>query len=212
MIAPALNKGRAWLYGRCYLSMKDDVTYLNSIRIFIWLSVCLFASAAIMGYFAAAFDPEIAANWTKELEMLKWIMDLPPVLIMMIIFLKNLLACAMSILLGIGLGLVPLLVATSNGFLLGIVSYGAIQKTGTLYLLAGILPHGIIELPVVLLSIALGFRLGYLLALSIAKDKADLTCETRRATHILLSWIMPLLFVAAAIETFITPIVISVVA
>jgi len=200
------------LDGRCYLSIKDDVAYLKSIRIFIWLSVCLFASAAIMGYFAAALDPEIAANWTKELEMLKWIMDLPPVLIMMIIFLKNLLACSMSILLGIGLGLVPLLVATSNGFLLGIVSYGAIQKTGVLYLLAGILPHGIIELPVVLLSIAIGFRLGYLLALTIAKDKTDLTRETWRATHFLLSWVMPLLFVAAAIETFITPIVISVVA
>ncbi len=200
------------MYGRLYLSIKDDVAYLKSIRIFIWLSVCLFASAAIMGYFAAAVDPEIATNWTKELEMLKWIMDLPPVLIMMIIFLKNLLSCAMSILLGIGLGLVPLLVATSNGFLLGIVSYGVIQKTGTLYLLAGILPHGIIELPVVFLSIALGFRLGYLLALTIAKDKTDLTCETRRAIHFLLSWVMPLLFVAAAIETFITPIVISVVA
>ncbi len=200
------------MYGRLYLSIKDDVAYLKSIRIFIWLSVCLFASAAIMGYFAAAVDPEIATNWTKELEMLKWIMDLPPVLIMMIIFLKNLLSCAMSILLGIGLGLVPLLVATSNGFLLGIVSYGVIQKTGTLYLLAGILPHGIIELPVVFLSIAIGFRLGYLLALTIAKDKTDLTCETRRAIHFLLSWVMPLLFVAAAIETFITPIVISVVA
>jgi len=200
------------MYGRLYLSIKDDVASLKSSRIFIWLSGCLFASAAIMGYFAAAVDPEIATNWTKELEMLKWIMDLPPVLIMMIIFLKNLLSCAMSILLGIGLGLVPLLVATSNGFLLGIVSYGVIQKTGTLYLLAGILPHGIIELPVVFLSIAIGFRLGYLLALTIAKDKTDLTCETRRAIHFLLSWVMPLLFVAAAIETFITPIVISVVA
>ena len=99
-----------------------------------------------MGYFAAKFDPQIAANWTKELEMLRWIMDQPPILIMIIIFLKNLLASAMAILLGLGLGLVPLLVVTSNGFLLGIVAYGAVQKVGILYLLAGILPHGIIEI------------------------------------------------------------------
>jgi stage II sporulation protein M len=165
-----------------------------------------------MGYFAAKYDPQMAASWTKELEMLRWIMDQPPILIMMIIFLKNLLASAMAMLLGLGLGLVPLLVVTSNGFLLGIVAYGAIQKAGALYLLAGILPHGIIELPTVLLSIAIGFRLGHLLALTILREKEDLSGEIRMAFHFLVHWVTPLLLLAAAIETFITPIAISVVA
>jgi stage II sporulation protein M len=194
------------------LSVKDDAAYLKSIWVYIALSVFLFFLTAIMGYFAAKFDPQIAANWTKELEMLRWIMDQPPILIMIIIFLKNLLASAMAILLGLGLGLVPLLVVTSNGFLLGIVAYGAVQKVGILYLLAGILPHGIIELPVVLLSIAIGFRLGHLLALTILREKEDLSGETRTAVHFLARWVAPLLLLAAAIETFITPLVISVVA
>jgi len=194
------------------LSRKDDMAYLKSIRVYILLAVALFALTTIMGYFAAELDPGMAASWTKELEMLKWIMDQPPILIMIIIFLKNLLSCAMAVLLGLGLGLVPLLVVTSNGFLLGIVSYGAIQKAGVLYLLAGILPHGIIELPTVLLSIAIGFRLGHLLIFTLLGEEADLSGETRMAMHFLLRWIMPLLLVAASIETFITPIAISVVA
>lgn len=194
------------------MSGKDDVAYLKSIRVYMLFSVALFALTAIMGYLAAELDPELASSWTRELEMLRWIMDQPPLLIMIIIFLKNLLSCAMAVLLGLGLGLVPLLVVTSNGFLLGIVSYGAIQKEGVLYLLAGILPHGIIELPMVLLSIAIGFRLGYLLVLTLLKEEADLAGETRMAVHFMWRWIMPLLFVAAAIETFITPVVISVVA
>ena len=194
------------------MSIKDDLAYLKSIRIFIGLSVFIFGLTTVMGYYAAAIDPELASNWTKELQMLKWILDQPPILIMIIIFLKNLLSCAMAVLLGLGLGLVPLLVVTSNGFLLGIVSYGAIQKAGVLYLLAGILPHGIIELPTVLLSIAIGFRLGHLLVLTLLREEADLAGETRMAVHFLLHWIMPLLLVAAAIETFITPVVISVVA
>jgi len=194
------------------LPRKDDMAYLKLIRVYILLAVALFALTAIMGYFAAELNPAMAASWTKELEMLKWIMDQPPILIMIIIFLKNLLSCAMAILLGLGLGLVPLLVVTSNGFLLGIVSYGAIQKAGVLYLLAGILPHGIIELPTVLLSIAIGFRLGHLLIFALLGEEADLSGETRMAVHFLLRWIMPLLLVAAAIETFITPIAISVVA
>jgi stage II sporulation protein M len=193
------------------LSIKDDLAYLKSIRIFIGLSVFIFGLTTVMGYYAAAVDPELASNWTKELEMLRWILDQPPILIMMIIFLKNLLASAMAMLLGLGLGLVPLMVVTSNGFLLGIVGYGAVQKAGMLFLAAGILPHGIIELPVVLVSIAIGFRLGYLLALTLAKEKADLSGETGMAIHFLRRWVAPLLFLAAAIETFITPIAISVV-
>ena len=193
------------------MSIKDDLAYLKSIGIFIALSVFIFGLTTVMGYYAAAIDPDLASNWTKELEMLKWILDQPPILIMMIIFLKNLLASAMAMLLGLGLGLIPLMVVTSNGFLLGIVGYAAVQKAGILFLAAGILPHGIIELPVVLVSIAIGFRLGYLLALTLAKEKVDLSGETGMAIHFLWRWVAPLLFLAAAIETFITPIAISVV-
>jgi stage II sporulation protein M len=193
------------------LSIKDDLAYLKSIRIFIGLSVFIFGLTMVMGYYAAALDPEMASNWTKELQMLKWILDQPPILIMVIIFLKNLLASAMAMLLGLGLGLIPLMVVTSNGFLLGIVSYAALQKAGLLFLAAGILPHGIIELPVVLVSIAIGFRLGYLLALTLAREKADLSGETMVAIHFLRRYVAPLLFLAAFIETFITPIAISVV-
>jgi len=209
--ALSLNKGRARLKGRYCLSIKDDLAYLKSIRIFIGLSVFIFGLTTVVGYYAAAVDPELASNWTKELEMLKWILDQPPILIMMIIFLKNLLASAMAMLLGLGLGLIPLLVVTSNGFLLGIVGYATVQKAGWIFLAAGILPHGIIELPVVLISIAIGFRLGYLLALTLAKEKADLSGEIRMAFHFLVRYVAPLLFLAAAIETFITPIAISVV-
>jgi stage II sporulation protein M len=194
------------------LSLQEDLAYLKRIRIYILLSVWLFFLAAVLGYFAAALDPEIAEGWMKELQMLKWILDQPPILIMIIIFLKNLLACALAVLLGVGLGLVPLLVVTSNGFMLGVVSYDAIQKAGIPYLLAGTLPHGIIELPTVLIGIAVGFRLGHLLALTILGEEADLAGETKIALHLLLRRFAPLLLLAAAIETFITPIILSVVA
>jgi stage II sporulation protein M len=171
----------------------------------------IFALTAIMGYFAAEQKLPLAASALDDLEMLKWILDQPPYMIMMIIFFKNFMACIMSALLGLGLGLLPLLVVVTNGFMLGVVSYNVLQKAGPLYLLAGILPHGIIELPVVLVSIGLGFRLGYLVALSIFGEKADIAKETRVAMHMLAFRIMPLLFLAAFIETFITPQAISVV-
>lgn len=194
------------------MSLKDDLAYLESIRVYIVLSVMIFALTAVMGYFAASLNSEMAASMLQELEMLKWITDQPPIIIMIIIFLKNFMACVMSVLLGLGLGLLPLLVVVTNGFMLGVVSYNVIQKAGPLYLLAGILPHGIIELPIVLVSIAVGFRLGYLVALSLFGEKADIVKETKMAVHLLVYRIMPLLLLAAFIETFITPQAISVVA
>ena len=164
-----------------------------------------------MGCRAAVVDPELASQWTRELDMLRWILDQPPVIIMLIIFVKNLFTSAMAMFLGLGLGVIPLVVVSSNGFLLGIVGYDAVEKAGISFLLAGILPHGIIELPVVLVSIAIGFRLGYLLAFTLAQEKVNLSGEIKTAFHLLVRWVAPLLFLAAIIETFITPFVISVV-
>jgi stage II sporulation protein M len=145
------------------MSRKDYIAYLASLRAYVLLAALLFIASFAIGYTASSLDPAFAERWTKELEVLRWIMNLNPILIMMIIFLKNLLACAMAILLGLGMGVVPLMVATSNGVLLGVVSHNAIKSHGLLFLIAGILPHGIIELPVVLISIAIGIRLGILL-------------------------------------------------
>ena len=193
------------------MSIKDDLAYLRSISSFIALTTFVFFLTSVMGYWAAGADPDLASQWRAQLDALRWILEQPPLTIMIIIFLKNLLASAMAMLLGLGLGLIPLLVATRNGFLLGVVAHGASQQSGPLFLAAGILPHGILELPAVLVSIAIGFRLGYLLALTLAREKADLAGETRIAVRFLWRYITPTLFLAAIIETFITPIAISVV-
>ncbi|MGA9099689.1 MAG: stage II sporulation protein M [Methanotrichaceae archaeon] len=193
------------------MSFKDDIAYLRSIRVYIGLSVLIFAVTIVMGYYAAQLNSDLATSMLKEFEMLKWITQLPLPLLMVVIFLKNLLSCIMSVLLGLGMGIVPLIVDTSNGFLLGVVLYNVLQKEGLLYFLAGVVPHGIIELPTVLMSIGIGFRLGYLLALTVFGEKANLAQEIRIAIHFLVRWVAPLLLLAAAIETFITPIVISVV-
>src|SRR5512137_58999 len=110
------------------LSLMDDAAYLRSIGFYIGLSVFIFAAMTVIGYLAASSNSELASEMTKELELLKWIMSLPSFMIMTVIFLKNLLACAMSVLLGLGLGIVPFLVVTSNGFLLGVVAYGVLHN------------------------------------------------------------------------------------
>lgn len=184
--------------------------YLRLHSKYIGFSFLLFAGATVLGFIAASGDPEFVSDWIKELEMLKWIMGQSPLVIMLIIFFKNLLTCILAVLLGVGLGIVPLSILILNGILLGVVSYSIISTEGVLYLIAGILPHGIIELPTVLVCVALGLRLGSLFLQTLRREEVDLSGAMRRAIIFLLRWATPLLFLAAMIETYITTLILSV--
>lgn len=75
----------------------DYGAYLRSLQRYFVISTLLFFGTAIMGFTVAEQNPSIAEEWLKELEMLKWITDLPPPMIAIMIFAKNLIACAMAI-------------------------------------------------------------------------------------------------------------------
>jgi stage II sporulation protein M len=191
------------------LNWKDDLAYLKSIKNYILLSALLFVGTAILGYLIASKNPQLAVTYLEEIESkLEWILGLSPPMMMVFIFLNNLLASAMAMLLGIGFGVVPALIVSINGLAFGIVSYYAIEIQGIAYLIAGILPHGIIELPAVLISVGVGFRLGYLFLLSIRGEDVNLSGEMKSALRILI-WVAFFLFLAAIIETFITPLAIQ---
>ena len=83
------------------------------------------------------------------------------------------------------------------------------RTSGPVYVAAAILPHGIIELPMILLSAALGTRLGMMTFSRIKKEVSneDILSELKRSISFYFRWILPLLFIAAVIETLITPIV-----
>jgi stage II sporulation protein M len=79
------------------------------------------------------------------------------------IFLNNMLASIMAVLLGFFFGIFPLFVLVSNGLLMGYVAADRSEGHTLLFFLKGILPHGIIEIPAFILACALGLRLGFLM-------------------------------------------------
>jgi stage II sporulation protein M len=60
----------------------------------------------------------------------------------------------------------------------------------------------------ILISAAIGFRIGYETYRSVIGRQSNIRQEFMRGVKFYFHWIMPLLFVAAFIETFITPLVI----
>jgi len=191
------------------LNWKEDAAYLRSIRPYILISVYLFLTTAALGFVASVRNPELAATYVGDVaEKLQCILDLSPPKMMMAIFLNNLFLSTMALLLGVGFGIVPLIVVIMNGLVVGLVVHQAILAGGLAFVVVALLPHGIIELPTVLICIGVGFRLGHLMIRTLLGRAGDLEGELRQALR-LLRWVVILLFVAAVIETFITPILIQ---
>lgn len=81
------------------------------------------------------------------------------------IFLQNLMASAIAWLGGIILGIAPFLMVAVNGFILGyVILYVANASDrlweSTAFLIAGLVPHAILELPAFFLAAVLGLSLG----------------------------------------------------
>ena len=104
----------------------------------------------------------------------------------------------------------PIVSLISNGLILGVFGAFYVQNgLGLLAFLAGILPHGIFELPALVLSIACGVALCSNMSRLITGNKnrlpmVELLCDLLR---VLLLLVAPMVVAAAFIECYITPLI-----
>jgi stage II sporulation protein M len=121
------------------------------------------------------------------------------------IFLNNAVACAALFLGGATLGIVPLLVLASNGLVIGGIMEVVRQEKGTAYILAALVPHGILEVPAFLVSASLGFLLAEAMARELLGGTGDTAEEALDHGRCFVRYVIPLIALAAAVEAFITP-------
>ncbi len=187
---------------------KEMLKYLSYLKGYIVFVSVMFALSILMGCWYASFNPSFANQTSADIgEMFSIIEALNPFEIMLIIFLNNSIKCLTALLLGIGFGLIPLAFVTYNGFLIGTIFLITERTGGLLYVLVAIAPHGVIELPMVLISAAIGIRLGHDLLNTLVGKNVDIKKDFKKGTSFYINWILPLLFFAAAVETFLTPLI-----
>jgi stage II sporulation protein M len=133
------------------------------------------------------------------------------ILLLLIVFINNAVKALGLILLGILLGLVPLLFIAVNGFVLGGLGSALESVKGWGYVLASFAPHGIIEIPAILLAAALGFSLGIESFKWLARRESRVKLQLSNGLRVYVRWILPGLAVAAIIEAFVTPLVMGLV-
>ncbi len=201
-----MNQKEPYYYVERKGFITEAMAYLVPLRPYLLVIITLFLLATAAGYVSAYFNPDIIDELMGQFEeSYGWIADESPTMIMLFIFANNTINSFIAMLLGTFFGIWPVIFILINGFFIGVVVFSLLQEYSILVVLSGLLPHGIIELPMIFISASIGLRLGVLAFQKIFTIKEiRFKYEMFSAIRFFVTVIVPLLFIAAIIETFIT--------
>ncbi|SHM06013.1 stage II sporulation protein M [Caldanaerovirga acetigignens] len=126
------------------------------------------------------------------------------------IFQNNARALFVMIFGGIAFGIVPFFALIFNGFVVGVVLALNFYNGQSLYFfLAGMLPHGILELPAILTGAAFGLKTGAELLFSKGEIRLRILKKNLKESILAFGILIPILLIAAFIEAVVTPLLLS---
>lgn len=169
--------------------------YLKESRIYFWIIAALFLIAIVIGVIFPVFFQEFIKQLIENLaEKTK---DMGFFQLFLFILENNVMTAFLGLLLGLILGLLPLLLVMFNGYVLGFVSgkVAGVEGSGVLLRL---LPHGIFEIPALVISLGLGLKLG--MFLFSRKPGKQLAYDLENSLRVFIFVIIPLLLIAGLIE------------
>jgi stage II sporulation protein M len=175
-------------YSKCF-------KFFLTCKPYILFAAMLFFITAIIGFMFPIFFREEIFN--IMLEMTGLLEGKNMIELISLIFFNNIKASFMAMILGIGVALFPIFTAVINGYILGFVSREVVSAEG-FFILWQLLPHGIFEIPAILLSIGIGVKIGTDLFKKNPGEK--LRKNIREGLRFFAFVIFPLLLTAGIIE------------
>jgi stage II sporulation protein M len=133
------------------------------------------------------------------------------IVLVLLIFINNAIKALGIVFLGILLGLPPIFFIGLNGFIIGGLGSALESAKGWTYVIASFVPHGVIEIPVILLATALGLTVGMESLKWLARRESRVKSQLSDFLKVYVRWILPGLAVAAIIEGFVTPLLVGLV-
>jgi len=173
----------------------------------LWVAVPLFITGLIAGLISSP-------DWLDYFGSLQQISDTlanaTPLSLFLFILFNNAVTLLFAFALSPVLCLAPILSLFVNGWVIGLVSVAVYHQESLLFVLAGILPHGIIEIPALLISQAAAIGFGSSLLLYVfQRSSRDRMIPRIRQNAIYFGIAMLMLPAAAVIEAFVTPLILS---
>jgi stage II sporulation protein M len=182
-----------------------------SYRKWILIAISLFAISLLAGSVTPVSTTGVISEDITALEELGGILaSLPSILIVVLIFAKNVSVLLFSFAFSPVFCLVPAMALIVNGWIIAIVSTIAIEEESLGFILAALLPHGIIEIPALILGEAAALSFGAMVTISLFNnEKRKLVMPNLKQNLRYLLIAIGLLLPAAIIETYITPLFLS---
>ncbi len=183
---------------------KESRTYLGENKNYLYLVLILFLASIVSALIFSI--PESLAEQIKQLlrEIIEKTEGLGAIELIVYIFLNNLWVSLLGLFLGIFFCVIPVVLVITNGYVIGFVIKMMIEDLGLqdgIISLWRLFPHGIFELPAVIISLAIGVKLGFSTIEALNKNSFKiLRYEIKKAIRVLFRVIIPLLLVAAVIE------------
>ncbi len=170
-------------------------------------TIVLFIFSFIFGVLSGWLYPELSNFFIGILqEIFSKFSGIKDLALAWAIFTNNFLAILSVYVLGILFSLYPVIFIAGNAFSAGLVFFEFARQGKVALFIFGVAPHGIFELPAIFLGTACGLQNGIsLVSFIVNKNKENFYGELKYTFNILVSFVIPLLGIAALIETFITP-------
>ncbi len=206
----SLNKSdsEAWEYEKN--PKKEFKEYVRVLSPYLLFITFVFFGSLVTGYISAAHLPSMAETLRESLSSrFESILAMNHFYMMLAIFLNNSFVSLLFLVLGLALGILPVLFIAFNGYVVGVIAYLVAQQKGLLFIILGLLPHGILELPMVFLASSIGLRLGHQVFSALIGKSTHIKQEFKEGLTFYFHWILPILLIAAIIETYITPFLLS---
>ena len=190
--------------------------YRGDFSYFLQITAVAFLLIAIASYIAGVLYPELAerivSQFVTNISDLGVVSDNETLLAAML-FTNNLRVSFISMVYGLlPLVFLPALVLGINASMIGLMgSYYVNGGMSPWYYLLGLLPHGIFELPALVISMAAGLYLCRTMTQRLKSKKSDSNVQISMkpalfdCVRLLLLQAAPLLFIASLVEAYITP-------
>ena len=190
----------------------DNILY--SYKRWILVAIFLFVVGFGIGLALSLITPTSIIDLISEdiaaIEELASILVPFSALTVLLIFLKNASTLLLSFIFSPVFCLVPILALTFNGGVLAFVSVIISEEKSIGYVLAGLLPHGIFEIPALILGEAAALSFGTIVILALFKKEMRNIlplCLKNNLKYLIIA--LALLLPAAIIETYITPLLLT---
>jgi len=180
--------------------------YLRELRPHMSAMGFLLVSGVVAGFLLAAHLPFSGSGIVQSLGgTARVLLGLPKVFLALGIFLNNGVKTLLVIVLGILCGVVPIIFVVANGFAIGFLLHLSTQSTGLYGSLIAIVPHGVFELPGVILGASIGLMLGTrTISRLLGRSEFKLVPQVKQGLRFFWAVIVPLLLLGAFVEAFVT--------